>query len=633
MAGSGSEVPSATTKQLSAPPSPRSAPSAAESKPSGMDEDQDQDGEEADIEALLLPLESRVRSPLIGPHDLPPVPSPQHEQLKEQVMPGPSRPSVASNSQAAPTAGLPLDIAAILDMVTISGQQPQHTLPVGQSAEGGVSQKAASEDAGSSSATEPTQAAAADVNAESSDSSSSDWDSSESDDEEQSRQPSRPSHPSKLANSDDEDEDLGGKTTSGPLKTTNEVVDPDVAPPSIERVGDDEILEIVGEVMSVIGSVVVVKGQPGSGVEKVLDTGSLLVWDDRHVLGEVFETFGPTHLPLYSIRLPSSPSKSIFTVGRRVYHIPARSNYVFTRSLALIKGSDASNQHDEEVGEDEIEFSDDEKEIEWKKQKKMKRQGSVRPSPRAGDDGDWEYSSSSAYYDPETTFGGPPSSTAGPSTPRRAAPAPYDESMGLPYEDQDISAVDDDGMSVTSSVPEPSYGRGRGFSRGRSNRGRGARDRGRGRGRGARGGFRGGMPPPPPPSFNQHNHSHPQFGGTPTDEYDPRTSNSENFNFSFPPAQQQTFGFGDPAMAMGMGMMPNFAGGGGAGHVAHFNPNFFPGMMMGMNMGAFGPMGMGWNFGGGMGGQGSTGYWPGQDQGGQNDLHRGSHDGQDGDSL
>lgn len=202
-------------------------------------------------------------------------------------------PSVASNSQATPTAGLPLDIAAILDMVTISGQQPQHTLPVGQSAEGVVSQKAASEDAGSSSATEPTQAAAADANAESSDSSSSDWDSSsDSEDEEQSRQPSRPSQPSKLANSDDEDEDLGGKTTSGPLKTTNEVVDPDVAPPSIERVGDDEILEIVGEVMSVIGSVVVVKGQPGSAVEKVLDTGSLLVWDDRHVLGEVRTVFG-----------------------------------------------------------------------------------------------------------------------------------------------------------------------------------------------------------------------------------------------------------------------------------------------------------------------------------------------------
>lgn len=181
-------------------------------------------------------------------------------------------------------------------MVTISGQQPQHTLPVNQSAEGGFSQKATSEDAGSSSATEPTQTAATNATAESSDSSSSDWDSSASseseDDDEQSRQPSRPSHPSKLANSDDEDEDLGGKTTSGPLKTTNEVVDPDVAPPSIERVGDDEILEIVGEVMSVIGSVVVVKGQPGSAVERVLDTGSLLVWDDRHVLGEVRTVFG-----------------------------------------------------------------------------------------------------------------------------------------------------------------------------------------------------------------------------------------------------------------------------------------------------------------------------------------------------
>ncbi|KAG9021963.1 hypothetical protein FS837_006835, partial [Tulasnella sp. UAMH 9824] len=558
-----------------------------------MNEDRGQDGEEADIEALLVPSGSPEPSPSTVPSELPRVSSPQPGQIQPNVImesPHSINSPLNSNSQSAQIAGLPLDIAAILDMVTISGtqqQQPQHTSTITPSNQEDGSEKPPSDGARSLPAVVSTSAAGSDPNDEPSDSSSSDWDSSassESDEEEEDRnkKEARPPTRAKLGDSDDDD-DVGGRTHSGPLKTANEVVDPNVEPPSIEEVGEDEILEIVGEVMSIIGSVVVVKGLPGSAAEKVLDTGSLLVWEDRHVLGEVFETFGPTHLPLYSVRLPSSPSKSIFTVGRKVYHVPTRSNYVFTRSLALIRGSDASNQHDEEVAEDEIEFSDDEKEMEWKRQRRTKRQPSARPTPRVGDDGDWEYSSSSAYYDPGAAIGSSSSVTTSPPTPRRAPPAPYDEAMDLPYEDQDASMADDDAMSVTSSIPEASYDRGRGFGRGRGGRGRGARDRGRGRGRGGRGGFRGGMPPPPNPSINRHHHGPLQFSGSPTDEYDPRTSNSDGFGFSFSQPSQQSFGFGNPAMNMGMGMMQNFGGGIGGqsgGPAPHFNPNFFPGMMM-----------------------------------------------------
>ncbi|KAG8898277.1 hypothetical protein FRC01_010965 [Tulasnella sp. 417] len=531
------------------------------------------------------------------------------------------------------TAGLSLDVAAILDMVTISGQQQQqHQEPptIIPSSQASGSIRPFPGDTGSLVVPASLPATGSD-----SDSSSSDWDSSESSEPEEeeegvSRKKALPLRNSKPGDSDDDDE-VEGRTNSAPVKTTNEVVDPNVVPPSIEKVGDDELLEIVGDVMNIIGSVVVVKGLPGSAAEKVLDTGSLLVWDDRHVLGEVFETFGPTHLPLYSVRLPSPPSNSVFTTGRKVYHVPVRSNYVFTRSLAQIRGSDASNQHDEEVGEDEIEFSDDEKEMEWKRQKKNKRQTSARPSPRMADDGDWEYSPSSAYYDPGAA-GGPSSIRASPSTPRRAPPAPYDETVDLPYEDQDDPTVDDDAMSGTSSIPEAGHVRGRGFSRGRGGRGRGARDRGRGRGRGGRGGFRGGMPPPPNPSINRHYQNPPQFSGAQAEEYDPRTSSSEGFNFAFSHPSQQSFSFGNPAMNMGMGMMPNFGGMGGqnAGPVPHFNPNLFPGMMMGMNMGGFGPMGMGWNFGGGMSGGGNGEYWPGYGAEEQNAFHRGSGDGGEG---
>ncbi|EGE09073.1 hypothetical protein TEQG_08139 [Trichophyton equinum CBS 127.97] len=45
------------------------------------------------------------------------------------------------------------------------------------------------------------------------------------------------------------------------------------------------------------------------------------------------------------------------------------------KPLRGLKGSDASNLHDEEVGDDQIEFSDDEAEAEYKRQLKLKRQG------------------------------------------------------------------------------------------------------------------------------------------------------------------------------------------------------------------------------------------------------------------
>lgn len=60
----------------------------------------------------------------------------------------------------------------------------------------------------------------------------------------------------------------------------------------------------------------------------------------------------------------------IVQVSRPVYHVPQRSKYVFTRDLVKFKGSDASNLHDEEVGENELEFSDDEAEAEYKRRRK-----------------------------------------------------------------------------------------------------------------------------------------------------------------------------------------------------------------------------------------------------------------------
>ena len=54
-------------------------------------------------------------------------------------------------------------------------------------------------------------------------------------------------------------------------------------------------------------------------------------------------------------------------IGKPVFHVPCKSFYVFVQQIKHLKGSDASNVHDEEPGEDELEFSDDEQEAAHKK--------------------------------------------------------------------------------------------------------------------------------------------------------------------------------------------------------------------------------------------------------------------------
>jgi len=89
---------------------------------------------------------------------------------------------------------------------------------------------------------------------------------------------------------DDEDEDEEEGAVAVTVRTKNESSEPDIMIPPILQVGPDERLERVGEIMNIVNNVVIVKGG-GSGThrasENALDAETLLVYDDRKVLGYV----------------------------------------------------------------------------------------------------------------------------------------------------------------------------------------------------------------------------------------------------------------------------------------------------------------------------------------------------------
>ncbi|KAL4253570.1 H/ACA ribonucleoprotein complex non-core subunit NAF1 [Abortiporus biennis] len=324
----------------------------------------------------------------------------------------------------------------------------------------------------------------------------------------------------------DDEEGGGGVNNVNQLRTKNEVSEPPIIIPTMEEIEGNEELEKVGEIMSIIDKVVIVKGNASHianrASERALDSETLLVFEDRKVFGYVYETFGPTHQPLYQVRFskdyPLDPEK--VKISREVFHVPARSNFVFVSQLKTIKGSDASNAHDEEPGEEELDFSDDEQERAHKKALEQRRIGSRHGTPAPSTMQDHEMGISEDMYGSGTynhatyndmDFG------AGPSRPQ---PIPYDDPYSDSYgltEDPSPSGSSINANMEAGYVPpappvrslgmndRPLRGRGRGKGpmrdggsgrqegsapiRGRGrDRDRRRHERGRGRGRGRGGG-------------------------------------------------------------------------------------------------------------------------------------------------
>ncbi|KAK7063953.1 Gar1/Naf1 RNA binding region-domain-containing protein [Favolaschia claudopus] len=298
---------------------------------------------------------------------------------------------------------------------------------------------------------------------------------------------------------DAEDDESGGVAapTTSYFQTKNEVAETDIVVPDIEEIGSDEILERVGEIMSIIDKTVIVKGAPAEllarASDKALDCDTLLVFEDRKVLGYIYDTFGPTTQPMYQIKFSASYplDKEKVQLSRPVYHVPQRSHFVFVNQIKRFKGSDASNMHDEEPADDELEFSDDEAEAAHKRQLKRKRGGSransvvssraSTPSPALMRDQELSYLERNPYddYSPyDDNFG----------MGSRPAPIPYDD----PYSDEynNVPVVEAEPstpastsaslLNVSTNSREESAGRGRGRGRGRGS----GFDQGRGRGRG-----------------------------------------------------------------------------------------------------------------------------------------------------
>ena len=170
------------------------------------------------------------------------------------------------------------------------------------------------------------------------------------------------------------------------VRTTNEKPDEIVPKPDITVTADMKIDEL-GFVENVVENIAVIKAKI-SGEYEVLETGSLLCLEDRSVIGVIAETLGRVQQPYYCVRFTNAAaiSEAGIRQNTKIFWVQEHSTTVFTQPLKAFKGTDASNLHDEEVGDDELEFSDDEAEAEHKRRVKLQKRPkhNVRDAPADG---------------------------------------------------------------------------------------------------------------------------------------------------------------------------------------------------------------------------------------------------------
>ncbi|KAJ4972890.1 hypothetical protein NE237_006064 [Protea cynaroides] len=169
--------------------------------------------------------------------------------------------------------------------------------------------------------------------------------------------------------SDDEEEVV----MKGPIKSKNEIqILPPVPPVDVALEPHHQTLP-VGDISSIMGTNVIVEGLEN---HNPLNEGSILwITETRSLLGLVDEVFGPVKNPYYVVRYNSDKEVPAgIHKGTPVSFVEDFANHVLNEKNLYNKGYDASGENDEEVC-DEFEFSDDEKEAEYRRMQKTAKRG------------------------------------------------------------------------------------------------------------------------------------------------------------------------------------------------------------------------------------------------------------------
>ena len=156
-------------------------------------------------------------------------------------------------------------------------------------------------------------------------------------------------------------------------RTAHEVIVEDEADMEVTVLEASQELLPLGVVQSVVKNLIVLRSISGS---KPLDLDTVVATADRHVVGVIEEVIGPTAYPFYSVRRVKGYAGPALERDLELLYLLDGSNFAVPSKR---RGCDASDQFDEELPENLLEFSDDEAEQEARRAKKKKNPRARKP--------------------------------------------------------------------------------------------------------------------------------------------------------------------------------------------------------------------------------------------------------------
>ena len=171
-----------------------------------------------------------------------------------------------------------------------------------------------------------------------------------------------------------EEDDTGMNSYTG---TKNEIIDSDRKELPIPfQINDNDVFTLCGYVTDIVEGKILMKSQNNSINNKVINLDNIIFNINKIPIGFIDDVMGQIDYPIYIIRIyPNLIDQKIkININEELYLCSNKALIINTEEIKnKHKGCDASNAYDEEVSSDEMEFSDDNEEIQAKKIRKLQK--------------------------------------------------------------------------------------------------------------------------------------------------------------------------------------------------------------------------------------------------------------------
>ena len=170
-------------------------------------------------------------------------------------------------------------------------------------------------------------------------------------------------------------DDEEGGTMNTYTGTKNEIIEKDIKEfPKPFPLTHEDKMQLCGRVINIVEGKILIENILSP--TKILNLDNIIFNSNNIALAFIDDVIGNIESPIYVARIyPDLLEKGlVINKGDDMFYCENKSSFVAPYELAnKHKGCDASNAFDEEINEDEMEFSDDEEEIKAKAERRRKK--------------------------------------------------------------------------------------------------------------------------------------------------------------------------------------------------------------------------------------------------------------------